>query len=58
LATIVPKLAGMPLEFQPGSRWAYSNSIGVEVPARVVEVVSGLNFRRLLRQRLAPQYRF
>jgi CubicO group peptidase (beta-lactamase class C family) len=58
LATFVPKLAGMPIEFQPGSRWAYSNSIGFEVPARVVEVDSGMNFRRCLQQRLAPQYRF
>ena len=52
LATFVPKLAGLPLEFQPGSRWAYSNSIGMEVVARVVEVASGVNFRQFLRQRL------
>jgi len=52
LATFVPKLAGMPLEFQPGSRWAYSNSIGFEVLARIVEVVSDMNFRQFLQQRL------
>jgi CubicO group peptidase (beta-lactamase class C family) len=52
LATFVPKLASMPLEFQPGSRWAYSNSIGFEVLARIVEVVSGMNFRQFLQLRL------
>jgi CubicO group peptidase (beta-lactamase class C family) len=52
LATFVPKLASIPLEFQPGSRWAYSNSVGIEVVARVVEVASGVNFRQFLQQRL------
>jgi len=52
LTTVVPKLASIPLEFQPGSRWAYSNSIGLEVVARVVEVASGMNFRQFLKQRL------
>jgi CubicO group peptidase (beta-lactamase class C family) len=42
----------MPLEFQPGSRWAYSNSLAFEVVARVVEVASGMNFREFLQQRL------
>ena len=52
LATFVPKLASLPLEFQPGSRWAYSNSLGIEVVARVVEVASGMNIRQFLQQRL------
>jgi CubicO group peptidase (beta-lactamase class C family) len=52
LATFVPKLASVPLEFQPGSRWAYSNSFGFEVVARVIEVASGMNFRQFLQQRL------
>ena len=52
LETFVPRLASLPLEFQPGSRWAYSNSLGFEVIARVVEVVSGMNFRQFLQQRL------
>jgi len=52
LATFVPKLASLPLEFQPGSRWAYSNSLGFEVIARVIEVASGLNFRQFLQERL------
>jgi CubicO group peptidase (beta-lactamase class C family) len=52
LATFVPKLAHSPLEFQPGARWAYSNSVGLEVVARVIEVASGMNFRQFLQQRL------
>lgn len=52
LATFVPKLASLPLEFQPGSRWSYSNSVGIEVVARIVEVASGMNLRQLLQQRL------
>jgi CubicO group peptidase (beta-lactamase class C family) len=52
LATFVPKLASIPLEFQPGSRWAYSNSVGLEVVVRVVEVASGMNFRQFSQQRL------
>ena len=52
LATFVPKLAALPLEFQPGSRWAYSNSLGYEILARVVEVASGMSYRQFLQQRL------
>jgi CubicO group peptidase (beta-lactamase class C family) len=52
LATFVPRLASVPLEFQPGSRWAYSNNIGYEIVARVVEVASGMNLKQFLQQRL------
>jgi len=52
LASFVAKLAQVPLEFQPGSRWAYSNSLGYEVLARVVEVASGMTIRQFLQQRL------
>jgi CubicO group peptidase (beta-lactamase class C family) len=52
LATFVPKLASVPLEFQPGSRWAYSNSFGFEVIARIVEVASGMSIRQFLQHRM------
>ena len=52
LATQIPKLAGLKLEFQPGSRWAYSNGIGFDVLGRVVEVASGMPFNRYLQQQL------
>jgi CubicO group peptidase (beta-lactamase class C family) len=40
------------LEFQPGSRWAYSSVAGLDVAARIVEKVSGQTFDAFLRQRL------
>ena len=52
LATFVPKMASLPLEFQPGSRWAYSNSMGIEIVGRVIEVASGMTLRQFLQQRL------
>jgi CubicO group peptidase (beta-lactamase class C family) len=52
LASFVPKLASLPLEFQPGSRWGYSNSLGFEVLARVIEVASGMSFRQFMQLRL------
>jgi CubicO group peptidase (beta-lactamase class C family) len=52
LADFVPRLAGTPLDFQPGARWRYSGLAGFDVLARVVEVASGQPFDQFLRQRL------
>jgi CubicO group peptidase (beta-lactamase class C family) len=52
LADYLPRLAAAPLEFQPGTRWAYSAQAGFDALARVVEVVSGLPFDQFVRQRL------
>lgn len=52
LADLMPKFAATPLEFQPGSRWGYSNGAGFEVLGRVVEVASGMPFNQFLKQRL------
>jgi len=52
LATYVPKLAAVPLDFQPGALWRYSGLAGFDVLARVVEVASGLPFDQFLKQRL------
>ena len=52
LATRIPKLAKAALEYQPGSRWAYSNGPGIEVVGRIVEVASGMSFRDFLQTRL------
>ena len=38
------------LEFQPGTRWAYSPVAGLDVAARIVEKVSGQSFDAFLRQ--------
>jgi CubicO group peptidase (beta-lactamase class C family) len=52
LATFIPKLAAVPLDFQPGTLWRYSGQAGFDVLSRVVEVVSGQSFDVFLRQRL------
>jgi CubicO group peptidase (beta-lactamase class C family) len=44
LAEEVDKIARLPLAYQPGTYWDYSQS--VDVLARVVEVVSGMSFDR------------
>jgi len=52
LAEYVPRLASVPLEFQPGTRWAYSAQAGFDVLVRVVEVASGQRADRFFRERL------
>ena len=51
-ASYVPKLSSVPLDFEPGTKWAFSNATGYDVLARIVEVVSGLPMNRFLRERL------
>lgn len=52
LATYTAELGAAPLDFQPGSRWAYSGLAGIDTVARIVEVVSGFTFDEFLRQRI------
>jgi CubicO group peptidase (beta-lactamase class C family) len=52
LATYIPKLAAVPLDFQPGTLWRYSGGAGFDVLSRVVEVASGQTFDRFLQERL------
>jgi CubicO group peptidase (beta-lactamase class C family) len=52
LATYIPKLAAVPLDFQPGTLWRYSGLAGFDVLSRVVEIVSGQTFDAFLKQRL------
>jgi len=52
LATILPKLATAPLDFQPGTRWAYSAAFGFDVLARIVEITSGLDYGSFVAQRI------
>jgi CubicO group peptidase (beta-lactamase class C family) len=44
-------LSQRPLEFEPGSRWAYSNS-GIDTLGRVIEVVSGQDYEKFLAGRI------
>jgi len=52
LAQALPRLSSIPLDFQPGTHWAYSPQYGFDVLARVVEVASGLPFDRFVEQRI------
>ena len=48
----VEELGSSPLEFQPGTRWAYSAVAGFDVLSRIVEIASGQSFDRFLAGRI------
>jgi CubicO group peptidase (beta-lactamase class C family) len=50
LDAMIDELATLPLAFQPGTRWHYS--VGIDVAARLIEVLSGQSVGDFLRQRL------
>ena len=52
VADYAAELGSAPLDFQPGTRWAYSALAGIDTLGRVVEVASGLTFDEFLRQRI------
>jgi CubicO group peptidase (beta-lactamase class C family) len=52
LADFIPRVAALPLDFQPGTRWRYSGLAGFDTLGRVVEIVSGMSFDQFLRTQL------
>lgn len=52
---MVQHLGGLGYDFDPGTRWAYSNS-GYFLIGAVIEQVSGQSFREFARQRLFEPY--
>jgi CubicO group peptidase (beta-lactamase class C family) len=52
LATYIPKLAAVPLDFQPGTLWRYSGGAGFDTLARIVEVASDQTFDAFLKERI------
>ena len=52
LADYLPRLGSVPLDFQPGTRWAYSGAAGFDALARIVEVASGMPVDRFFKQRI------
>jgi len=52
LADYVPRLGKVPVEFQPGTRWAYSAAAGFDILSRVVEVASGMPIDRFVKTRI------
>jgi CubicO group peptidase (beta-lactamase class C family) len=51
-ADYIPRLGAVPLEFQPGSRWAYSAQAGFDTLVLVVERASGQKFDQFAKQRI------
>ena len=51
LAELVMSYSKVPLNFEPGTRWQYSNS-GINTLGRIVEVVSGKRFEVFLQERI------
>jgi len=52
LTTMMPVYAAMPLDFQPGTRWAYSAGIGLDVVARIIEIVTEMPYEEFVRARI------
>jgi CubicO group peptidase (beta-lactamase class C family) len=52
LASYVPCLASVPLDFQPGTQWAYSGYAAPDTLSRIVELVSGQPYDVFLRTRI------
>jgi CubicO group peptidase (beta-lactamase class C family) len=50
LETFTRRLAGLPLQYDPGQRWHYS--VSVDLQGRLVEVFSGMDFASFLRTRI------
>jgi CubicO group peptidase (beta-lactamase class C family) len=51
-ADYIPRLGQVPLEFQPGTRWAYSAQAGFDTLVLVVERASGMKFDQFAQQRI------
>ena len=52
LATFIPRLRTTALDFQPGTRWAYSATSGPDILARVIEITSGQPYDQYLKQHI------
>ncbi len=52
LASWIPKIASGPLDYQPGARWAYSPTVGLDIVARIIEIVSGMEFDDLVQRKI------
>jgi CubicO group peptidase (beta-lactamase class C family) len=51
LADLIPLFLAAPMQYEPGSKWRYTQS-GINVGSRIVEIVSGLPFDVFLQQRV------
>jgi CubicO group peptidase (beta-lactamase class C family) len=51
LADLIPIYLSTPMQYEPGSRWKYTQS-GINVSARIVELVSGISFDKFVKKRI------
>jgi len=51
LAETTLSVALQPLQFEPGTKWSYSNS-GIDTLGRIIEVVSGMGYEAFLQKRV------
>lgn len=51
LADLVPLWLAAPMQYEPGAKWQYTQS-GINLAARIVEVVSGMSFDAFVQQRI------
>jgi CubicO group peptidase (beta-lactamase class C family) len=52
LAEFSKRVGTLPLNFQPGTQWQYTGTIGFAILGRVVEIVSGINLDQFFKQRI------
>lgn len=52
LANYIPKLGAQLLDFQPGSRWVYSAATGLDVVARIIEIVTRQDYLAFVQARI------
>jgi CubicO group peptidase (beta-lactamase class C family) len=45
-------MAARPLDFQPGTRWAYSPGSGLKVVGRIIEIASGMSLHEFIQSRI------
>ncbi len=51
LSDLIPIYLSAPMQYEPGERWKYTQS-GINVSARIVEVVSGFSFDIFVKKRI------
>jgi CubicO group peptidase (beta-lactamase class C family) len=52
LADVMPRLARVPLDFEPGTQWAYSGQFAFDVLVRIVELAAGMPFDEFAEERI------
>ncbi|MBM88051.1 MAG: beta-lactamase [Gammaproteobacteria bacterium] len=52
LESEMSRYASGALDFQPGERWTYSGLVGLDVVARIIEIVSGQSYEEFINERI------